>query len=992
MRPSSASPERRQLTVMFCDLAGSTALAEQLDPEEVRQPILRLQRLIAAEVMRYGGSIARTMGDGALAYFGYPLAHEDGASRAIHAGLSILQELQRLNPPLLAQRAPSATVPLRIGIATGLVVVGDRMGDGTAEEAAAFGEAPNLAARLQSAAEEGQIMVAASTRDLAGRRFAYAPPVQLVLKGFGDPVRAWPVLGVSRNRSRFDATRAEHLVPMVARSAELGALQALWQQAASGQGRIVLVAGDGGIGKSRLAHALADGLARQLHFRLRYQCSPYHTDSALHPFIRQLENAANLSLGASAGQKLDKLEALLTASSAALASATPLFAELLSLQTDGRYPTSESTPHQRRQRTFAAMLGRLHELAASRPLLLLLEDAHWSDPTTLELLELLAREVARMPVLLVVTSRVVAQHPWLKLPHGSVLRLKGLAPAPAAELVAHVAADVALPAELVQQVVERAGGNPLAIEELTKAAVAGQAAPWVPTTLQDSLLARLDRLGLAKDVAQVGSVIGREFSRALLMALLPLAPNEIDQALDRLCTSSVLQRTPQQFVFRHALLQDAAYASLLRSRRQELHRRIAEAIVTLEPERARSEPELMAHHHALAGQPLAAARYCGTAAMRALERSANVEALRQIRRGSECLSQAEASVERDRTELMLAVLGGAAHRAVSGFASSDAERCFVRALQLCEQLADVATAIDVRRGLFSLHYARGELARARARGEQVAAAGELRDERASRMLGHWMVGCVSSWQGDFVEARRDLEWALSLYVPQEHRARALAAQIDPAINARAHLAWVLWILGEPDKAVQAGEQAVADARALAQPLALSMALFFDCVTRACRGELGLAESLLDELFEVTREHRLTFLGSCAHVLKAQTLIARGDCVGGLVEVDVALREFEEQEAGLGRPWTLTIAAWGCARLGRRAQGLRFIEAAFEAIERQGEHHWEAEVWRLKGELLESDDEAQNCLRQAIAVARRQSARSLEQRALASLAQRGGHHG
>ncbi|MBL0424106.1 AAA family ATPase [Ramlibacter alkalitolerans] len=939
---------------MFCDLAGSTLLSQQLDPEDLRLPILRFQRLIAAEVARYDGQVARYMGDGALAYFGYPEAHEDDAARAIHAALAIVEGLARLEPPLFPPRSGptrAPAVPMRIGIATGLVVVGDRIGDGAAEETAAFGEAPNLAARLQAAAQEGEIVVSDSTHQLAGRRFDYGAPLRLQLKGFQEPVRAWQVLGSNASRSRFDLTCSSLLAPLVGREVELASLAALWRQAAAGQGRIVLLAGDAGLGKSRLALALSEAIGSQAHITLRYQCSPYHVDSALHPFVGPLDGAA----------------------------------DLLSPPDDSQLATA-LTPQQRRQRTLAAMASRLRELASGKPVLMLIEDEHWIDPTSLELVDLLARGIAGMPVLIVLTTRSVAQRDWLRLPHASLLQLTRLSPLQSTELVSHLAGQD-LAGNVVDEVVHRSDGNPLFIEELTKAAATGHGAPEVPVTLQDSLMARLDRLGTAKEVAQAGAVIGREFSRGLLAALLPLSPAELEDAMSDLVASAVVQRAPAHFVFRHALLQDAAYASLLRTRRQELHARVAEAIVAVEPERASREPEVLARHYALGGRPLLAARHASSAAMRALERSANVEALRQAQAGAEQLASVDAGPERDRVERDLLLLRGAAHRALSGFASTDAERCFTRALQLCEGLQDLATAIEVRRGLFSTHYARGELALARAHGRYVAEAGEQRAERATRMLGQWMLGCISTWQGNFVDARRELERALSLYVPQEHRARALAAQIDPGVNANAHLSWVLWILGEPERALQASDRAVTSARELQQPFALAMALFFACVTRTGRDEYEAAAPLLAELFAVTAEHRLNFLGSCARVLRGEMLIAGDEGEAGLEQVELALREFEAQQAGLGRPWTMAIAAWACQRLGRRGQGLQFIEAALQAIERHGERHWEAEVWRLQGELLWPQAPARACLGRALEIARRQSALSLERRVLASIALR-----
>ncbi|NML16736.1 ATP-binding protein [Azohydromonas caseinilytica] len=980
---AAAAPERRQLTVMFCDLVGSTAMAQRLDPEDLRALILRFQQLVRDRVARYEGFVARYMGDGVLVYFGYPVAHEDDAARAIHAGLDLVHAAQLLRPPLDSSVQPTQ---LRVGIATGVVVVGDRIGAGAAEEAAAVGEAPNLASRLQSWAEPQTVLVADRTQQLAGSRFVYAPPRELALNGYLQPVRAWAVVRPNPKRSRFDQTHPVALTPWVGRADELSRLLDLWRNATHGVGRLVLVVGEAGVGKSRLVQTLGERIVGAPFYRICYQCSPYHVDSALHPFIHQLEKAAGFAPGEAVSSRLDKLRRLLDAASPALAGATPLFAELLSLPMEG--PAQSWPPERRRRETMAAILGRLRELALQRPVLLVLEDAHWVDPSTLELLGLLAAALPRLPVLLVVTSRVAdTGQAWLQGPHASVLNLQRLTPQQAAELASHVAMPTPAAAEQLAQVVERADGVPLFIEELAKAIGGGLPTSEIPGSLHDLLMARLDQLGSAKETAQVAAVIGREFSREFLEALLPLPRTELDTALATMVDTAIVQRRPQGqvFAFHHALIQDVAYGSLLRTRRFELHGAIAEAIERLDASRAHTEPELVARHYALAGRPLPATRWWAQAALRALGRSANIEALRHSERGGELLPAVPEGAERERLELMLAMLGGAAHRALHGFASIHAERCFARALELSEKLGDVATQVDVHRGLFSWHYARGELGLARAQGQRVADIGNSSGDRAACMLGQWMLGSMSMWQGEFCAASRELELAVSLYRPEEHRLKTLAAQIDPGVNAMAHLSWVRWIAGDSDGAVEAGARAVHAARSLAQPYALTMALFFACAVRACRGEHDQAEPLLRELFAVTGEHRLDFLRACAWILRGQASIAADRCEDGLLAIERALSEFDELHAGIGQPWALAIAASGCSRLGRRDEALQKIAAAFAAIERHGERHWEAEVWRVKGELLWPSAQARGCLLRAADVAAQQSAGALRARALASLA-------
>ena len=995
--------ERRQLTVMFCDLVGSTALSHQLDPEDLLDVIRSYRKRASEVVARYEGFVARYIGDGILVYFGYPHAHEDDAARAIHTGLEIVDAFDQFEARPKAE--PGTRLGVRIGIATGRVVVGDLVGEGGGETSMAMGETPNLAARLQALAQPNTVLVASGTRELVGRQFEYADNGAHTLKGFGEPVRVWRVLRTSAVESRFDAAKSRRLTPLVGRDGEIGLLLRQWQRARAGNGQMILLSGEAGIGKSRIAETLGERIADEPHIRLRYQCSPYHVNSPLYPFIHELERAADFSRSDTAAQKLDKLETLLATSASVDGDRMGLFASLLSLPSSGRYPALELTPQQQKEKTLIALLERIDALAARAPLLIVFEDAHWVDPTSIEFLNLLAPHAHGIRVLAIITSRSKADYPWLGLQHVSALQLERLDRQHAATMVGRLLEGKSLPAAMIDQILTRTDGVPLFIEEIIKAVAASDLIRGddaltpvlqseIPSTLQDSLMARLDQLGAAKEVAQIGAVIGREFSRDLVAAISSLDERELRDALTRLTSSMVVfgRGAPPSttFVFKHALVQDAAYSSLLRSKRQELHGRIAEILERSYAERVRVEPEVVAHHCTHAGRPLEAAKYWAAAAQRALDRSANLEALGHATKGLGVLAGAAPGVARDRLELGLEILRGAANRAVRGFASSDAERNFTRARKLCERLDDLPRMIDARRGLFACYYARGALELAGAEGRQVAALGQRMDDSASRMLGHWMLGCVTFWQGDFSTARRELEEAYALYDPNVQRATTLALQIDPGVNSLLHLSWVLWILGYPDQAVGTSEKAIATARRLSQPFALAMALFFACATRACCGQRASVRLLLDELATLTSEHKMGYLGSCARVLEAQELIAEGHCVEGLQQVKRAFSEFHAQEAGVGLPWAMSISAAAHARLRNADEGLATLSAAFDAAARNGEHHWEAELWRSKGELLllppaQDEIEAETCFRRAIDLARRQAARSLELRAATSLA-------
>jgi class 3 adenylate cyclase/tetratricopeptide (TPR) repeat protein len=979
-RAPRTAPERRQLTVLFCDLVGSTALARKLDPEDLRRIMLEFQDATRRVVARYEGFVARYMGDGVLAYFGYPQAHEDDTVRAIHAALEIVA---RCGESALPHASPMA----RAGIATGLVVVGDWIGEGGSREAAAVGEAVNLAARLQPLADPGSVVLSDRTRALAEGRFAFDDHGLHLLKGFDEPVHAWRAVRPTTAESRFDVIRSNDLTPFVGRSHEMDLALERWHRAEQGSGQVMLIVGEPGIGKSRLVEALSERLRPPLPLQLRYQCSPYHANTALYPFVRQLERDAGFAAADTDEAKLDKLEACLARDGSTEPEALHLLAALLSLPAGSRCRVAPLTPQQQKQRTIAALAARLRRLCSPGPVVVAVEDAHWIDATSMELLDLVVSEVQGLAAAVCITSRGPPRRSWAELTHVLVLPLERLSASESATMVRSLAAGRQLPVPVIDHIVSLADGVPLFIEECTKALESAPAANRsetpIPLTLQDSLAARLDRLGVAKQVAQCAAVIGREFPRDLLGSLSGLDTSELTQALHRLLSSAVLHlrdpSEPESYVFKHALVQEAAYGSLLRSRRQELHARVAQLLEESYGDRARAEPEVLAFHLAHAGQPLRAAEYRVTAAKRALDRSANVEALGHAAEGLALLAGLEDEIRRSRIELALTMIQGTAHRAVHGFASEHVERSFGRALELCERLKDEISSVYVRRGLFSFHYARGHLEEAQGQASRVLKLAETGGDSDSRMLGLWMLGCMAFWRGDLVEARERLSLAVSIYRPEVQAAAPLALQIDPGVNALSHLSWVLWIAGEPDHALDIADRAVATARSLAQPLALAMALFFSCATRACCGQTAAGTAPLAELVAITTEHQLNYLRSCARVLVAQALIAEGRASEGIAEVETALAEFSQQQAGLGMPWSLSILAYGHLQLGNASAADAALDRGFAAAEQHGEHHWIVELWRLKAELLllrQAPAEACACLARALSVAQSQGAHSL----------------
>ncbi len=703
--PLTSDAERRQLTVMFCDLVGSTALSARLDPEDLRAVIGAYHRCCTDLITEAGGFVAKYMGDGVLAYFGYPLAHEHDAEHAVRAGLALVEAAPKLTT--------AAGVPLqvRVGIATGLVVVGDLIGAGAAQEQAVVGETPNLAARLQALAEPGAVVIADGTRRLLGNLFELKDLGASDLKGIAGPARAWAALRASSVGSRFDALHTTGLTDLVGREEESELLLRRWSRAKTGEGQVVLLSGEAGIGKSRLSAALLERLAAEPHTRLRYFCSPQRTDSAFHPIIGQIERAAGLAYDDKPQAKLDKLDAVFAQTSTSPQDAA-LFVEMLSLPNDGRYPALDLAPEQRRQRTLEALMSQLAGLARRQPVLMIFEDLHWIDPTSLEVLGRTVDRIKTLPALLIVTFRPEFNAPWVGQSHVVSLTLNRLGEREAAAIIAGLVGNKALPVDVMAEIVERTDGIPLFVEEMTKAVleaenegaarrmVAAVPSPAlaVPASLHASLMARLDRLGPAKEVAQIGSAIGREFSHALLASVVRKPEAELGSALDRLVQAGLLfpQGVPPQasYLFKHALVQDAAYGTLLRERRRVLHARIAETLESQFSEIAESQPEILAHHWTEAGLTEKAAGLWGKAGQRSVARSALVEAAAQLTRALDQIATlpGTAAVRREQIKLQVALITPLMH--VKGFAATEtkaaAERWALILYTLCGNRAAAA--------------------------------------------------------------------------------------------------------------------------------------------------------------------------------------------------------------------------------------------------------------------------------------------------------------
>ena len=765
---SRDTAERRQVTVMFSDLVGSTALAARMDPEDLREVIAAYQKAVAATVERFGGFVAKYLGDGVLVYFGYPQAHEDDAERAVRAGLELIQAVSRLKSSTLLQT--------RVGIATGLVVVGDLIGSGKSQERGIVGETPNLAARLQGIAEPNSVVIADSTRKLLGNLFELEDLRGKDLKGIGEPVRAWAALRPSSVESPFDALHASGLTELVGREEELEILLRRWSKSKTAQGQLVLLSGEAGIGKSQLTAALLERLADEPHTRLRYFCSPQHTDSAFYPIIGQMERAAGFAHGDSAQVKLDKLDALLGPTSTS-AHDLALLADMLSLPNDGRYATLDLSPEQRRQRTLQALVTQVEALAGQNPLLMVFEDAHWSDPTSLEALGRIVDRTASLRVLLFVTFRPEFAPPWIGQPNVTALTLNRLPKRDIEAMIDRVVGNKPLPVSIRQDIIERTDGIPLFVEEMTKAVLEAEseanarqtvgAIPVprlaVPASLHASLMARLDQLGPAKEIAQIGAAIGREFSHSLLAAVARKPGLDLTLALDRLIQSGLLfrQGAPPNasYLFKHALIQDAASGTMLREPRRALHARIAEVLEDQFAETAENQPEVLARHCTESGLIEKAAGLWGKAGQHSLNRSALVEAVEQLTRALALITTVPATpaLRREEIKLQIALITPLTH--VKGYAAPETRASAERARLLIEQAEALGEPPEDPLLLFSVLFAIWAVHRVAFNGDAMrqlsaqflALAEKQSAEAVALMNGHRVVGTSLLLTGNFLK-------------------------------------------------------------------------------------------------------------------------------------------------------------------------------------------------------------------------------------------------
>jgi class 3 adenylate cyclase/predicted ATPase len=1000
--------ERRQLTVMFCDLVGSTALSARLDPEDMREIVGAYHRSCADLIAKAGGFVAKYMGDGVLAYFGYPQAHEHDAERAVRAGLALVEAMPKLTT--------AAGVPLqvRVGISTGLVVVGDLIGTGAAREQAVVGETPNLAARLQGIAEPGTVVIADGTRRLLGNLFEIKDLGPRDLKGIAGPARSWAALRASSVESRFEALHTTTLTNLIGREEEFELLRRRWYRAKQGEGQVVLVSGEAGIGKSRLTAALLERLAAEPHTRLRYFCSPQRADSAFHPIIGQLERAVGLAYDDRPEAKLDKLDALLAQTSTSPRDAA-LFAEMLSLPNDGRYPTLDLAPEQRRQRTLEALTSQLAELVRQQPVLLILEDAQWVDPTSLEVFGRVVDRIKPLPALLIVAFRTEFNAPWVGQPHVTSLTLNRLCEREAAGIIAGLVGNNALPADVLAKIVERTDGVPLFVEEMTKAVLEAEsegaagrpvaAAPSpalaVPASLHASLMARLDRLGPAKEVAQIGSAIGREFSHALLASVARKPDAELGSALDRLVQSGLLfrQGVPPQaiYLFKHALVQDAAYGTLLRERRRALHARIAEILENQGVGTADSQPEILASHYTEAGLIEKAAYLWGKAGQQSLARSALAEAAAQFNRALAQIATLAGTpaLRREQIKLQVALISPLIH--LKGYAAGETKTAAEQARLLIETSEALGEPPEDPLLLFSVLYAswvanfvafNGDVSRDLA--AQFLTLAEKQRSTVPLMVGHRLMGTSLLMTGDIAGGRTHFDQASALYDPAEHRPLATRFGMDSGVVILSMQSWALWLLGYPEAALRNGDAALKNAREIGQAATLMWALANTALPYILCGDYAAATAQAQEQIALAEEKGSLYRKTSATINQGCVLALTGRASQATGMLTSAIAARRTTGSTLWEPFYLPHLARSHVEVGQFEQAWHSIDDAMTTAETAKEKWCEAEIHRTAGEIemmspAPDAAKAQAHFERALVIARAQQAKSWELRAATSLA-------
>lgn len=1004
---TTPEPERRQISVMFCDLVGSSDLSIRLDPEDMRTIIIKLHQLTGSIVGRRNGTIARYMGDGALVYFGYPNAQEDDTQQAVQAALELSEAVPKI------ETGYDVSLTVRIGIATGPVVIGDVLStaDG-AREKSVVGDTPNLAARLQAAAMPGSVLVCANTRRLTEGYFEFHELGPLALKGWAEPLPAWQPLRPTGASSRFEARSASARMALVGREEEIDLILRRWRSAADGDGRVVVLSGESGIGKSHISAEVESRIASEPHKALTFYCSPHHANSALFPFIGELERSAKFEHGDAPEQRIVKLAAIVAEEAPHSEHAMALLGSLLSLPTGSSHPLPPLTPQQQKEATLGLLVDRLVGLAGQKPLLIVFEDAHWADPTSLELLARLVERIPGHRILLLISARPEFKAPWPNEAHVSTVPLTRLSRGDAEAIVKRVLGGRKLPEEVLNQILARTDGVPLFIEELTKTILeSGQledkgeqyvlSRPFrdltIPTTLHASLMARLDRLASAREVAQVGAVIGREFTFELLSAVAEMSRNVLEQLLRQVGDSGlILQRgvVPQSvYSFKHALVRDTAYSGLLKSRRTQLHAALARVLENQFPEIVDGQPEILAHHFSEAGLNESAVRYWLQAGRKAAVRSANMEAVAHLQSGLDRIPDLQPGASRDRLELDLLMTLGPCYIAIQGPAGAEASRVFARAREVCERIGDVPEHLQVLFWITTGSVMRGELPAARESIGALMKQATLRNDQPALLNATRGSAMILMFMGHLREASEMIERAYRTFQESSEEAHmaARAAGQDAGVADLALMSWTLWLSGRPDTAAKCVNDALQRAEAIHHPHSQAYACYYGSILYAMRGERQEAHACAERCLALAQAHGFRQWNSLARTVTA-VLASLANGSGLLEPVKAALEEYRSAGYQLGITTIYVLLSQSLLHHKEYDTALEIVTTAFATVHGNSERIFEAELYRLQASAVlgrnggTATQEVSDLLTHAIAVARAQDARALELRAACDLAE------
>jgi class 3 adenylate cyclase/predicted ATPase len=1005
---SRDNPERRQLTVMFCDLVGSATIAADLDVEDFRRLILTYNARVTDVVHAYDGKISSYAGDGVLAYFGYPQAEEDNVEQAIRAGLALIDTIANLRTDAKIE------LKARVGITTGVVVVGDLIGDSGAWQQPILGEPTNLAARLQSLAEPGTVLVDENTHRLAGGHFVYRDLGCFVIKGWEKKIPVWQVFGVSGVESRFEALHIDDLPPpMFGREEEMKLLLREWRRALRREGQAVMLTGEPGIGKSHIAFALANRLRRGQHFTLRYFCSAHHKNSALFPIINHLERAAGFERKDSPAEKRSKLETLISESTANSDHVASL-SHLLDLPDASRDRWQHPSPQKRKEKIFSALLAQLESLVAQRPVFMIFEDIQWIDPTSLELLTAIVERVPRLRILVVLTARYEFTPPWPRLLNIKTIQLTPLTRNASLALLEWMTVSEGLPKEVVDEILTRAEGVPLFIEELTKAVLEGgipgkngkrgefnhEYLRSIPRTLHGSLLTRLDRLGSSKEIAQIGAVIGREFSFELLHAITAMPEAVLYAALDRLVSSELVHRrcTPAltTYVFKHVLVRDAAEGTLLRARRQELHQAIARTMEEYFLEVVEAQPELIAHHYREASNVEKAIHYFSIAGERALSRSALREAHEHVTQALELIPKMTLNDGRARDELRLQIALARTLLEQKGYADQDVGAAYAKARHLSRCLGDAAMDLAAVYGLWAHHYIRGEPTAMLDLAREFLSLASAQNETGAIVVGLRLVGTSRLITGHVHEATEAMDKALVRYAPDAHgasspdgqRLRARFGQ-DVGVTVHSYRSWALFLSGRPADAQKVAEGVFVRSDSFEQDdQSRFYALWHAGMAYILLRNADRVAEIGNKLTQLANERELPYWQALGKFLRGWYARWAGRPADAIALIEDGLQLWTQTNSRIFRPICLAFLAdaYTVADVPELAE--QTFEEALSTATQTGERWAEPEIHRLFADKLARFGQLDSAIERyerAIAVARGQGSRSFELRATTSLA-------